>query len=132
MPRFRPAGPLWGSAFTLSRSSSFDVLGELERYRYVILLVGGLLVVAPLMPVFGRYINGARLWVGVGSLIVQPVEGAKLLLCIYFASCFAANKEMLSIPTARIGSRLYLDPRPLLPGRVRLGCLHCHHRRRER
>lgn len=88
---------------------------DLERYRYVMLLVGGLLLVAPLLPVFGKDINGARLWVGVGSLIVQPVEGAKLLLCIYFASYFAANKEILSIPTARIGSRLYLDPRPLLP-----------------
>ena len=88
---------------------------DLERYRYVILLVGGLLLVAPLLPVLGKDINGARLWVGVGSLIVQPVEGAKLLLCIYFASYFAANKEILSIPTARIGRRLYLDPRPLLP-----------------
>jgi cell division protein FtsW (lipid II flippase) len=88
---------------------------DLERYRYFLLLVGGLLLVAPLLPAFGRDINGARLWVGAGSLIVQPVEGAKLLLCIYFASYFAANKELLSIPTARIGSRLYLDPRPLLP-----------------
>ena len=88
---------------------------DLERYRYVILLTGGLLLVAPLLPVFGKDVNGARLWVGVGSMIVQPVEGAKLLLCIYFASYFAANKEILSIPTARIGRRLYLDPRPLLP-----------------
>ncbi len=88
---------------------------DLERYRYVILLVGGVLLVAPLLPVFGRDVNGARLWVGVGSMIVQPVEGAKLLLCIYFASYFAANKEILSIPTARIGRRLYLDPRPLIP-----------------
>ena len=88
---------------------------DLERYRYVILLIGGLLLVAPLLPVFGKDVNGARLWVGVGFMIVQPVEGAKLLLCIYFASYFAANKEILSIPTARIGRRLYLDPRPLLP-----------------
>ena len=88
---------------------------DLERYRYVILLVGGVLLVAPLMPALGQEVNGARLWVGAGSLVVQPVEGAKLLLCIYFASYFAANKEILSIPTARIGRRLYLDPRPLLP-----------------
>jgi cell division protein FtsW (lipid II flippase) len=88
---------------------------DLERYRYFILLVGGLLLIAPLLPVLGREVNGARLWVGAGSLIVQPVEGAKLLLCIYFASYFAANKELLAIPTARIGRHLYLDPRPLLP-----------------
>ncbi|HEY1829204.1 MAG TPA: FtsW/RodA/SpoVE family cell cycle protein [Acidimicrobiales bacterium] len=88
---------------------------DLERYRYVLLLIGGILLVLPLVPHFGQDINGARLWVGVGSLIVQPVEGAKLLLCIFFASYFASNKELLSIPTARVGNRLYLDPRPLIP-----------------
>jgi cell division protein FtsW (lipid II flippase) len=88
---------------------------DLERYRYVLLLLGGFLLVLPLTPVLGRDINGARLWVGLGSFIVQPIEGAKLLLCISFASYFAARKEMLSIPTARIGNRLFVDPRPLVP-----------------
>jgi cell division protein FtsW (lipid II flippase) len=88
---------------------------DLERYRYIILLIGGILLISPLLPYFGRNINGARLWVGIGSQIVQPIEGAKILICIYFASYFASNKEILSIPTARLGNRLYLDPRPLLP-----------------
>jgi cell division protein FtsW (lipid II flippase) len=88
---------------------------DIERYRYVLLLLGGLLLITPLLPGFGRDFNGARLWVGVGSLIVQPVEAGKLLLCIYFASYFASNKEMLSIPTARVGNRLFVDPRPLVP-----------------
>jgi cell division protein FtsW (lipid II flippase) len=88
---------------------------DLERYRYILLLIGGILLVAPLVPGVGKEIGGARLWVGVGSLIVQPIEGAKLLICIYFASYFAANKELLSIPTARLGSHLFLDPRPLVP-----------------
>jgi cell division protein FtsW (lipid II flippase) len=38
-----------------------------------------------------------------------------LLICVYFASYFASHKEMLSIPSARIGDRLLLDPRPLAP-----------------
>jgi cell division protein FtsW (lipid II flippase) len=88
---------------------------DLERYRYLLLLVGGILLVAPLIPGLGQEVNGARLWVGVGSLIVQPIEGAKILICIYFASYFAANKEILSIPTARVANRLFLDPRPLVP-----------------
>ena len=88
---------------------------DLERYRYVLLLVAGVLLVAPLLPGFGKDVNGARLWVGFGSAIVQPIEGAKILICIYFASYFAANKEILSIPTARVGNRLFLDPRPLVP-----------------
>ena len=88
---------------------------DLERYRYILLLVGGLLLVAPLLPGFGKEVGGARLWVGVGSLIVQPIEGAKLLICVYFASYFASHKELLSIPVARVGNHLFLDPRPLVP-----------------
>ncbi len=85
---------------------------DLERYRYMLLLVGGILLVAPL---FFSPIQGARLWVHYGSLSFQPIEFSKILFCIYFASYFAANKEILSIPTARIGNRLFLDPRPLVP-----------------
>jgi cell division protein FtsW (lipid II flippase) len=88
---------------------------DLERYRYILLLIGGVLLVAPLIPHFGQDRNGARLWVGVGNAIMQPVEAAKILICIFFASYFAANKELLSIPTARVGNRLFLDPRPLVP-----------------
>jgi cell division protein FtsW (lipid II flippase) len=85
---------------------------DLERYRYLLLLVAGVLLVAPL---FFSPINGARLWVHVGSFEFQPIEFSKILLCIFFASYFAENKEMLSIPTAQIGNRLVLDPRPLVP-----------------
>ncbi len=85
---------------------------DLERYRYLLLLVAGLLLVSPL---FFSPINGARLWVHAGSFEFQPVEFSKILLCIFFASYFAENKELLSIPTAQIGNRLFLDPRPLVP-----------------
>jgi cell division protein FtsW (lipid II flippase) len=85
---------------------------DLERYRYLLLLVAGALLVAPL---FFSPINGARLWVHMGGFEFQPIEFSKILLCIFFASYFAENKEMLSIPTAQIGNRLVLDPRPLVP-----------------
>ncbi len=85
---------------------------DLERYRYLLLLVAGIFLIAPL---FFSPIGGARLWVHFGSLEFQPIEFSKILLCIFFASYFAENKELLTIPTAQIGNRLYLDPRPLLP-----------------
>jgi cell division protein FtsW (lipid II flippase) len=85
---------------------------DLERYRYLLLLLGGALLVAPL---FFSPLYGARLWVHFSGFEFQPIEFSKILLCIYFASYFAANKEMLSIPTARLGNRLFLDPRPLIP-----------------
>jgi cell division protein FtsW (lipid II flippase) len=88
---------------------------DLDRYRYLLLLFAVLLLLAPLMPVFGQNIQGARLWVRVGSLELQPVELAKILLCIFFASYFVEKRELLSTPTARVGGRLVLDPRPLVP-----------------
>jgi peptidoglycan glycosyltransferase len=89
---------------------------DLDRYRYLLLLLAVFLMLAPLIPHFGENINGARLWVKFsGSVQFQPIELAKLLLCIFFAAYFAQNKELLSIPTARIGNRLFIDPRPLIP-----------------
>jgi cell division protein FtsW (lipid II flippase) len=88
---------------------------DLDRYRYLLLLFGSLLLLAPLVPGIGLQINGARLWVHFGSLEFQPVELAKILLCIFFASYFVERRELLTTPTARVGSRLFLDPRPLVP-----------------
>jgi len=88
---------------------------DLDRYRYILLLVAGLLILLPLVPHVGLTINGARLWAHFGSLQFQPIEIAKILLCIFFASYLAEKKELLSIPTARVGNRLVVDPRPLIP-----------------
>ncbi len=88
---------------------------DLDRYRYLLLVGGVILLLLPLVPGIGLNLNGARLWVHVGSVQFQPVEVAKLMLCVFFASYFAEKREILTIPTARFGNRLILDPRPLVP-----------------
>ncbi len=88
---------------------------DLDRYRYLLLLVAALLLLAPLVPHVGQTIQGARLWVRVLGVQFQPIEIAKILLCIFFASYFAEKKELLSIPTRRVGDRLIVDPAPLIP-----------------
>jgi cell division protein FtsW (lipid II flippase) len=88
---------------------------DLDRYRYLLLAGGVILLLLPLVPHFGANINGARLWIQVGRFEFQPVELAKIVLCVFFASYFAEKRELLSIPTARLGNRLVLDPRPLVP-----------------
>jgi cell division protein FtsW (lipid II flippase) len=89
---------------------------DLDRYRYLLLLIAVVLMLSPLFPVVGENINGAYLWVHFGSSVsFQPIEIAKILLAIFFSSYFADKKELLSIPSARIGNRLILDPRPLIP-----------------
>lgn len=88
---------------------------DLDRYRYLTLLGAIVLLLMPLVPHFGESVYGARLWVKVGPLSFQPVEIAKILLAFFFASYFAANRELLSTPTLRIGQRLIVPPQKLLP-----------------
>jgi cell division protein FtsW (lipid II flippase) len=88
---------------------------DLDRYRYLLLAGGVALLLLPLVPHVGADINGARLWVKFGSFEFQPVELGKIVLAVFFASYFADKRELLTIPTARFGNRLFLDPRPLVP-----------------
>ena len=87
----------------------------LERYRYLIAVVGVLLLLAPLAPKLGQSINGARLWVRLGPLTFQPVELAKLALAVFFASYLVEKRDLLTTPTSRMGNLLVPDPRPFGP-----------------
>jgi cell division protein FtsW (lipid II flippase) len=88
---------------------------DLDRYRYMTLLAAIGLLLLPLVPHIGEDIYGARLWVKLGPISFQPVELAKILLVFFFASYFAANRELLSTPTQRIGRRQIVPPKVLLP-----------------
>jgi peptidoglycan glycosyltransferase len=88
---------------------------DLDRYRYMTLVVAIGLLLLPLVPHFGEDINGARLWVKLGPISFQPVEFAKILLVFFFASYFASNRELLSTPTQRVGRFLIMEPKTLLP-----------------
>jgi cell division protein FtsW (lipid II flippase) len=88
---------------------------DLERYRYLLAGCAFVLLVSPLVPGIGEKINGARLWVHLSSVEFQPVEIAKLLLVIFFASYFIDKRELLTIPTQRVGNRLFPDLRAFGP-----------------
>ncbi|MGB9113210.1 MAG: FtsW/RodA/SpoVE family cell cycle protein, partial [Acidimicrobiales bacterium] len=95
--------------------SSVRYSRDLDRYRYLILAAAFLLLISPLLPGIGLKVNGARLWVHAASFEFQPVEIAKLLLVIFFASYFIDKRELLTVPTRRIGNRLLLDLRAFGP-----------------
>jgi cell division protein FtsW (lipid II flippase) len=69
---------------------------ELERYRYSFAVLGVALLLMPLLPVVGRNINGARLWVRIGTITFQPGELAKIALAIFFAAYLVEKRELLS------------------------------------
>ncbi|MCU1675660.1 MAG: cell division protein [Frankiales bacterium] len=72
----------------------------LQRYRYIAMLVGLLLLVLPAL--VGTDINGAQIWVRVGGLSIQPAEIAKLLLMVFFASYFVAKRDVLALASRRV------------------------------
>jgi cell division protein FtsW (lipid II flippase) len=73
----------------------------LSRYKYILGFVGVGLLLLPITPL-GRTINGARLWVGVGSFSFQPGELAKICLVVFFAAYLAERKELLAIASRRL------------------------------
>jgi peptidoglycan glycosyltransferase len=82
---------------------------DLERFRYTFALLGIALLLMPLLPVVGRNINGARLWVRVGGISFQPGEFAKVTLCIFLASYLVEKRELLSVATHRFGPAMLPD-----------------------
>jgi peptidoglycan glycosyltransferase len=67
----------------------------LERYRYMLGLVGLALLVLPMVPGVGREIRGAKIWVSIGPVNFQPGEFAKLALAAFFAAYLVESREML-------------------------------------
>jgi cell division protein FtsW (lipid II flippase) len=74
---------------------------SLARYKYILGFVGVGLLLLPMTPI-GKVVNGARLWVRIGSFQFQPSELAKICLVIFFAAYLAERKELLSMATRRI------------------------------
>lgn len=72
-------------------------------YKYVLGFIGVGLLLLPMTPL-GKTVNGARLWIGMGSFQFQPGELAKLCLVVFFAAYLADRKELLAIASRRIGS----------------------------
>ena len=61
-----------------------------------ILLVTLLLLVMVLVPGLGKVVNGARRWLGFGSLYLQPSEIAKLSMVLFCADSLTLNQERLT------------------------------------
>jgi cell division protein FtsW (lipid II flippase) len=78
-------------------------LTALARFKWTWALLGLLLLIAPLLPVIGREINGARIWIKVGPGSIEPWEAVKLLLVVFFAAYLEEYREVLSQTPRRIG-----------------------------
>jgi cell division protein FtsW len=67
----------------------------LRRWTPVLLIGSFVLLLAVLLPGIGIQVNGARRWIGPGSLSFQPSELMKLALVLYVAQFLAAHPRRI-------------------------------------
>lgn len=87
----------------------------LQRYRYVAMLSGIVLVLLPMLPVIGAVKNGARLWVELGPFSFQPGELGKVALAIFFAGYLVTARDSLSMVGRRFLGMQFPRARDLGP-----------------
>jgi cell division protein FtsW (lipid II flippase) len=95
---------LWGMMTFVRR------LNWLRRYKYSLALLGVSLMVITML--FGQEINGARLWLNLGVVVVQPGELVKVILVVFLAAYLADHHDLLT-GHYRLGP-LKLPPIPYL------------------
>ncbi|MGH3082849.1 MAG: FtsW/RodA/SpoVE family cell cycle protein [Gaiellaceae bacterium] len=69
---------------------------RLESYKYLFGLSAIALLLLPAVPLVGKTVNGARLWVHVGPLHFQPGELAKIFLIVFLAGYLREKREVLA------------------------------------
>jgi cell division protein FtsW (lipid II flippase) len=69
---------------------------RLEVYKYLFGVSAIALLLLPILPLFGLTVNGARLWVHIGSLRFQPGELAKIMLIVFLAGYMREKREVLA------------------------------------
>jgi cell division protein FtsW (lipid II flippase) len=73
-----------------------------SRYAYTLGLLGIVLVMIPaVLPGSLSEVNGAKLWIILGPVQVQPGEFAKLALVSFFAYYLVRKREVLSLASRR-------------------------------
>ncbi|UNS97954.1 FtsW/RodA/SpoVE family cell cycle protein [Streptomyces tubbatahanensis] len=70
----------------------------LQRYTYISMAVGLVLLV---LPVFFKPVNGARIWVSIGPINLQPGEFVKIIIAIFFAGYLMVKRDALALASRR-------------------------------
>lgn len=68
----------------------------LQRFTYLAMLVGVIMLLLPIVPGIGRTVNGASIWIDLGLFTIQPGEFAKIALAVFFAGYLTTHREILT------------------------------------
>jgi cell division protein FtsW (lipid II flippase) len=87
----------------------------LQRYRYIAMLVGVVLLLLPMIPHLGKNINGAQVWIQIGAFEFQPGELGKVALAIFFAGYLVTARDSLSMVGRKVLGMTFPRARDLGP-----------------
>ena len=88
---------------------------DLARYKWTFLFFGAGALMLPLVPGIGTSVGGAKIWVSIGPIHIQPGEFAKIALALFFAAYLAENRELIAAGTRRLGPLRIPEMRYVLP-----------------
>ena len=74
---------------------------RLQTLTYTFGFAAIALLILPLLPIIGRTINGARIWINLGPFSFQPGEAAKICLAIFFAGYLVVKRDALALAGRR-------------------------------
>jgi len=86
---------------------------KLEEYKYFSAFLGLLLLVVTVIG--GVQIGGAKAWIDLGFVRFEPAEIVKILVVVFLAGFLREKRELLSLPTWKIGNYLLPHPRHFGP-----------------
>lgn len=88
---------IWASlgllAMVFTMNVDYHIWRKLAKPVMVVTLI---LLVLVLVPGLGKVVNGARRWLGFGSLYLQPSEIAKLSMVLFTSTSLAKHQERIS------------------------------------
>jgi cell division protein FtsW (lipid II flippase) len=74
----------------------------LQRYTYTLGALGLVLLAIPaLLPASLSEVNGAKVWIIIGGITIEPGEFAKLALAVFFAGYLVAKRDVLALAGRR-------------------------------
>jgi len=97
-------------ALAIACGTAFNRFRVLAAYKYIWILIAIVLFVA--LALFGKEVNGARLWIPIGPIQFEPVEVIKLLVVLFMASYLAETADVIARtrPWSLRANAKYLGP----------------------